>query len=112
MSILLSVTESAREKPPVVVRRARTSDVPAIKHLVDTYAGKILLEKNLVTLYEAVQEFWVAELVGRLRRVARLLVGSRRDPHHRGRPRGDGPRHRARDRLAAARGRARAAVGA
>lgn len=46
----------------VVVRRARTSDVPAIKRLVDTYAGKILLEKNLVTLYEAVQEFWVAEV--------------------------------------------------
>lgn len=44
-----------------MVRRARTSDVPAIKQLVDTYAGKILLEKNLVTLYEAVQEFWVAE---------------------------------------------------
>ena len=44
-----------------MVRRARTSDVPAIKNLVDTYAGKILLEKNLVTLYEAVQEFWVAE---------------------------------------------------
>jgi amino-acid N-acetyltransferase len=46
----------------VSVRRARTSDVPAIKELVDIYAGKILLEKNLVTLYEAVQEFWVAEL--------------------------------------------------
>lgn len=45
-----------------VVRRARTSDVPGIKELVDIYAGKILLEKNLVTLYEAVQEFWVAEL--------------------------------------------------
>ncbi|MET0897836.1 MAG: amino-acid N-acetyltransferase [Mycobacterium sp.] len=45
----------------LTVRRARTSDVPAIKQLVDTYAGKILLEKNLVTLYEAVQEFWVAE---------------------------------------------------
>lgn len=44
----------------LVVRRARTSDVPAIKSLVDVYAGKILLEKNLVTLYEAVQEFWVA----------------------------------------------------
>jgi amino-acid N-acetyltransferase len=44
-----------------VVRRARTSDVPAIKRLVDTYAGRILLEKNLVTLYEAIQEFWVAE---------------------------------------------------
>lgn len=48
----------------VVVRRARTSDVPEIKRLVDTYAGRILLEKNLVTLYEAVQEFWVAELDG------------------------------------------------
>lgn len=32
-----------------------------IKRLVDTYSGRILLEKNLVTLYEAVQEFWVAE---------------------------------------------------
>ncbi|HET9891108.1 MAG TPA: amino-acid N-acetyltransferase [Mycobacterium sp.] len=49
-----------------LVRRARTSDVPAIKHLVDTYSGKILLEKNLVTLYEAVQEFWVAEHEGRV----------------------------------------------
>lgn len=52
--------------PGVVVRRARTSDVPEIKRLVDTYAGKILLEKNLVTLYEAVQEFWVAEVDGEL----------------------------------------------
>ena len=49
-----------------MVRRARTSDVPAIKSLVDVYAGKILLEKNLVTLYEAVQEFWVAEVEGEL----------------------------------------------
>jgi amino-acid N-acetyltransferase len=48
------------------IRRARTSDVPLIKRLVDTYAGKILLEKNLVTLYEAVQEFWVAELDGQV----------------------------------------------
>lgn len=47
----------------IVVRRARTSDVPAIKDLVDHYAGKILLEKSLVTLYEAVQEFWVATVV-------------------------------------------------
>ncbi len=46
----------------MTVRRASTSDVPAIKELVDIYAGRILLEKNLVTLYEAVQEFWVAEL--------------------------------------------------
>jgi amino-acid N-acetyltransferase len=50
----------------LAVRRARTSDVPAIKELIDIYAGKILLEKNLVTLYEAVQEFWVAELDGEL----------------------------------------------
>lgn len=50
----------------VVVRRARTSDIPAMKALVDIYSGKILLEKNLVTLYEAVQEFWVAELDGEL----------------------------------------------
>ena len=40
--------------------------MPGIKSLVDLYAGKILLEKNLVTLYEAVQEFWVAELDGAL----------------------------------------------
>lgn len=48
----------------VTVRRARTSDVPDIKRLIDVYAGRILLEKNLVTLYEAVQEFWVAEMAG------------------------------------------------
>jgi amino-acid N-acetyltransferase len=48
----------------VVVRRASTADVPEIKRLVDTYSGRILLEKNLVTLYEAVQEFWVAEADG------------------------------------------------
>ncbi|MDH3009745.1 amino-acid N-acetyltransferase [Gordonia alkanivorans] len=48
----------------VVVRRARASDVPRIKELIDEYAGKILLEKNLVTLYESVQEFWVGELDG------------------------------------------------
>lgn len=50
----------------LVVRRARTSDVPAIKDLVDVYSGKILLEKNLVTLYESVQEFWIAEVQGEL----------------------------------------------
>ncbi|OMC13881.1 MULTISPECIES: amino-acid N-acetyltransferase [unclassified Mycobacterium] len=59
------MTESQQDQRPVV-RRARTSDVPAIKELVDTYSGKILLEKNLVTLYEAVQEFWVAELSGKV----------------------------------------------
>ncbi|OOL28728.1 N-acetylglutamate synthase [Rhodococcus rhodochrous] len=48
----------------MLVRRARTGDIPEIKRLVDIYSGKILLEKNLVTLYEAVQEFWVAETAG------------------------------------------------
>lgn len=48
------------------MRRARTSDVPTIKGLIDIYAGKILLEKNLVTLYETVQEFWVVEIDGEL----------------------------------------------
>jgi len=50
----------------VAIRRARTSDVPEIKRLVDTYAGKILLEKDLVTLYESVQEFWIAEAENRV----------------------------------------------
>jgi amino-acid N-acetyltransferase len=31
---------------------------------VDCYAGAVLLDKQLVTLYEDVQEFWVAELDG------------------------------------------------
>ena len=45
----------------VHIRRARTSDVRAIRDLVDTYtANRRLLSKATVTLYEAVQEFWVA----------------------------------------------------
>ena len=51
---------------PALVRRARTADVPAIKALVDIYAGsgRKLLAKELVTLYEDVQDFLVAELDG------------------------------------------------
>ena len=49
-----------------MIRRARTSDVAEIKRLIDIYAGRILLEKNLVTLYEAVQEFWVAQIDDRI----------------------------------------------
>ncbi|SEP17122.1 amino-acid N-acetyltransferase [Amycolatopsis saalfeldensis] len=41
------------------VRRARIADVRKIKALVDSDAGRVLLEKELVTLYEAIQEFWV-----------------------------------------------------
>jgi amino-acid N-acetyltransferase len=50
----------------LVVRRARTGDVRAMKSIIDTYAGRVLLAKELVTLYEDVQEFWVAELSGEL----------------------------------------------
>jgi amino-acid N-acetyltransferase len=47
----------------VILRRARTRDVPRIRELVNHYAeGRILLQKAMVTLYEDVQEFWVAEV--------------------------------------------------
>lgn len=48
----------------IIVRPARTSDVLAIRELVENYAGDgpRLLRKNTVTLYEDVQEFYVAEL--------------------------------------------------
>ena len=48
----------------ITVRRARVADVRKIKQLVDLYAGAVLLSKQLVTLYEDVQEFWVAERDG------------------------------------------------
>lgn len=45
----------------VVIRRARTADVRAIRDLIDTYSEeRRLLSKATVTLYEDVQEFWVA----------------------------------------------------
>jgi amino-acid N-acetyltransferase len=48
----------------LVARRARTGDVVGIKLLVDKYAGRVLLAKDLITLYEDVQEFWVVERDG------------------------------------------------
>jgi amino-acid N-acetyltransferase len=50
----------------VVVRPARTADVRHIRELVNLYAGKVLLAKETVTLYEDVQEFVVAEVDGRV----------------------------------------------
>src|SRR5450432_4072845 len=45
----------------ITVRRARTPDVKAIRSFVDAYApNRVLLNKPTVTLYEDVQEFWVA----------------------------------------------------
>lgn len=49
---------------PITVRRATVGDVRRIKDLVDCYAGAVLLSKQLVTLYEDVQEFWVVEQEG------------------------------------------------
>jgi amino-acid N-acetyltransferase len=48
----------------LVARRARTGDVVGIKSLVDKYAGRVLLAKDLITLYEDIQEFWVVERDG------------------------------------------------
>jgi amino-acid N-acetyltransferase len=47
----------------VSIRRARTGDIPAISRLVDLYAGsgRRMLRKTTVTLFEDVQEFWVAD---------------------------------------------------
>jgi amino-acid N-acetyltransferase len=46
----------------LTVRRARTGDVPAIRRMIDHYAAeRILLDKPTVTLFEDIQEFWVAE---------------------------------------------------
>ncbi|GAA4050370.1 amino-acid N-acetyltransferase [Nonomuraea soli] len=58
----------AERETKTFVRRARTADVRTIKRLVDTYAGAgpRLLEKATVTLYEDVQEFWVAEHDGKV----------------------------------------------
>jgi amino-acid N-acetyltransferase len=45
----------------VEIRQARTKDIKAIRALVDAYtADRRLLSKATVTLYESVQEFWVA----------------------------------------------------
>ncbi|MFG3260484.1 amino-acid N-acetyltransferase [Streptomyces sp. NPDC048172] len=46
----------------VTIRRARTADVPAVRALIEAYSREqILLGKATVTLYEDIQEFWVAE---------------------------------------------------
>ncbi|MFE7411682.1 amino-acid N-acetyltransferase [Streptomyces laurentii] len=57
-----SVPAAPRPARAITVRRARTSDVAALRRLVDPYVRRgILLDKATVTLYEAIQEFWVAE---------------------------------------------------
>ena len=49
----------------VVIRPARTSDIKAIRKIIDTYSlQRRLLSKETVMLYEDVQEFFVAEKDG------------------------------------------------
>src|SRR5262249_51681859 len=54
----------------VTIRRATTADVWGVRRLIDTYSvERRLLSKATVTLFETVQEFWVAatsdgEIVG------------------------------------------------
>jgi amino-acid N-acetyltransferase len=47
----------------IIVRPARTPDIKEIRKFIDEYAaGRRLLTKETVTLYESVQEFTVAEI--------------------------------------------------
>jgi len=49
----------------ISIRRARTADVPAMQQLLLPFIEqRILLGKELVTLYESIQEFRVAEAPG------------------------------------------------
>lgn len=59
----------------LIVRPAHTSDVKAIRSLIDTHAipGR-MLGKETVTLYESVQEFSVAEKDGEIVGCAALHV--------------------------------------
>lgn len=58
---------SAADPSALTVRRARTGDVRAMRDLIEPYVRRrILLGKELVTLFEAVQEFVVAERDGQV----------------------------------------------
>ena len=51
----------------LIIRQARTSDIKDIRAIIDEYAaGRRLLTKETVTLYESVQEFTVAEIDGKI----------------------------------------------
>jgi amino-acid N-acetyltransferase len=51
----------------LIIRQAKTSDIRNIRAIIDEYAaGRRLLTKETVTLYESVQEFTVAEIDGKV----------------------------------------------
>jgi amino-acid N-acetyltransferase len=61
----VSDQEPAASGAEPIIRRARTGDVKGIRRLIDVYSPqRRLLSKATVTLYEDIQEFWVAELDG------------------------------------------------
>lgn len=60
-----SPVEAAAPPDAVVVRRARTSDIRTIRDIVRPHAeSRVLVSKDAVTYYEAVQQFRVAEVDG------------------------------------------------
>ncbi len=59
----------------LLIRPATTSDVKAIRELVDSYAAPgQMLAKETVTLFESVQEFSVAEIDGQVVGCAALHI--------------------------------------
>ena len=55
-------SDSSAPAPSFAVRRARTADVPLIQRLIEPLvAERILLGKDNVVFYEAIQEFRIAE---------------------------------------------------
>lgn len=63
----MAENEPAAGQGALLVRRARTPDVRAIRDLVQPLAeARVLLSKEVVTYYESVQQFQVAELAGRV----------------------------------------------
>lgn len=51
----------------VAVRRARTPDVPTIRHIVEPLSdARVLVAKEAVAYYESLQEFRVAEVDGQI----------------------------------------------
>lgn len=51
----------------MTIRRARPADVRDIRALVQPLAARgVLVAKDSVAYYEGIQEFWVAELAGRI----------------------------------------------
>ncbi len=50
-------------KDKIVIRKAKTTDAPAIKTLIERWAGEgLMLPKSLSELYDNLRDFWVFEI--------------------------------------------------